>query len=524
MDTAIAVATTEDKLSALADLLERQGSCDAKTLDRARRVAVESGQRLDLVLIQLGLVTERGLADAYAALLGTRIAGPDRYPADERLLADRLTTRFLRGARAMPVALEHGLLVVAAADPLDPFTPAAIAAATGLAVLLEVAVPIEIEAAFDRLYRDDDADPAAAGGHEGDQPLEEDAERLKDLASEAPVIRLVNQIIARAVETQASDIHIEPFEDRLRVRYRYDGVLQEAESPAARLTPAITSRIKIMARLDIAERRLPQDGRIKLAVRGQEVDFRVSTIPSLWGETVVMRVLDRTAVAFDYARLGLPPEVIGQFSRRAGPAQWHRAGHRADRQRQDHHPVQRPAVAQFGQPQGGHGRGPDRVPVARHQPDPGQAADRPQLRDLAALDPAPGSGRHHGRRDPRPGDRADRRAGGADRASGVEHAAYQLGGRDHHPAARHGPGGLPSDRRAARRAGAAAGAQAVRRLPARGRRAAGDGAAVRTGPAHRGRGRSGCGIRSAARRAAIPAIAAVWPSPSSCTRRPRSSG
>jgi len=157
--------------------------------------------------------------------------------------------------------------------------------------------------------------PGAAGADEGGEPLEEDAERLKDLASEAPVIRLVNQIIARAVETQASDIHIEPFEDRLRVRYRYDGALVEADSPPGRLTPAITSRIKIMARLDIAERRLPQDGRLKLAVRGQEVDFRVSTIPSLWGETVVMRVLDRTAVAFDYAKLGLPPAVVAQLTK-----------------------------------------------------------------------------------------------------------------------------------------------------------------------------------------------------------------
>src|SRR6202007_1026654 len=103
------------------------------------------------------------------------------------------------------------------------------------------------------------------------EPLEEDAERLKDLASEAPVIRLVNQLIARAVETQASDIHIEPCEDRLRVRYRYDGVLHEAEGPPARRASAIISRIKIMSRLDIAERRLPQDGRIRLAVRGQDV-------------------------------------------------------------------------------------------------------------------------------------------------------------------------------------------------------------------------------------------------------------
>jgi general secretion pathway protein E len=116
------------------------------------------------------------------------------------------------------------------------------------------------------------------------------------------------------VETQASDIHIEPFEDQLRVRYRHDGMLQEAESPPSRLAAAITSRIKIMAKLDIAERRLPQDGRIKLAVRGQEVDFRVSTIPSLHGETVVLRILDRAAVVFDYARLGLSAPVIKRFS------------------------------------------------------------------------------------------------------------------------------------------------------------------------------------------------------------------
>jgi general secretion pathway protein E len=296
----------------LAQLLMQQGQCDIKTLDRARRVAADSGQRLDSVMIQLGLVGERGLAEAYAALLGTRVVTPDRYP-DEPLFPERLTTRFLRTVRALPIALTGEVLVVAATDPLDNFTSSAIAAATGKRVVLEVAVPIELEAAFERLYRDETAETETHGG-ESDAPLEEDAERLKDLASEAPVIRLVNQIIARAVETQASDIHIEPFEDRLRVRYRYDGVLQEADSPPSRLIAAITSRVKIMAKLDIAERRLPQDGRIKLAVRGQEVDFRVSTIPSLWGETVVMRVLDRTAVAFDYAKLGLPAPVIARLT------------------------------------------------------------------------------------------------------------------------------------------------------------------------------------------------------------------
>jgi general secretion pathway protein E len=299
----------EATVEALASLLVAREHCDPRTIERGRRVAAESGQRLDKVLIQLGLISERGLADAFAALLGLSIATPAQYPQDEPLFGQRLTARFLRNARALPIHFDDATLTVALADPLDRFIPAAIAAATGTEVALAVAVPIELDAALDRLY----PDPARAQAAEPEgaaDPNEDDAERLKDLASEAPIIRMVNAIIARAVETQASDIHIEPFEDRLRVRYRYDGVLHEADSPPVRLTAAITSRIKIMSRLDIAERRLPQDGRIKLAVRGQEVDFRVSTIPSLHGETVVLRVLDRSAVAFEYGKLGLPQPVI----------------------------------------------------------------------------------------------------------------------------------------------------------------------------------------------------------------------
>ncbi len=203
--------------------------------------------------------------------------------------------------------------MLAMADPLDVFTRNAVAAALGRPVAVAVAVPIELEAAFDRLYSEPgngaDGEAMLDAVVADDEPAEEDAERLKDLASEAPVIRLVNQMIARAVETHASDIHLEPFPDRLRVRYRYDGVLHELEPPPARLQAAIVSRIKIMARLDIAERRLPQDGRIKLTVRGHEIDFRVSTVPSLHGEKVVLRVLDRTAVEFDYEKLGLPPDI-----------------------------------------------------------------------------------------------------------------------------------------------------------------------------------------------------------------------
>jgi general secretion pathway protein E len=298
-----------DSADSLLRRLVEAGHCDARAVERARGMAAGTGRRTDAVLVQLGLVTERDLAGAFADLLGLALVLPSRYPA-EPVLPERLRARFLRNARALPLALNEDGISVALADPLDHFTPAAVAAATGLRVRAEVAVPVELEAALDRLYPEN---PAATDGTSDAGPLEEDAERLKDLASEAPVIRLVNGIIARAVETRASDIHIEPFEDRLRIRYRSDGVLLEAEPPPARLTPAIVSRIKIMARLDIAQRQIPQDGRIKMAVRGQEIDFRIATIPSLHGEAVVMRVLDRSAVALDYDALGLSSAVVVRF-------------------------------------------------------------------------------------------------------------------------------------------------------------------------------------------------------------------
>ena len=311
----VASPSAQDAAEALAKLgpaLIDSGAVDSRTLERARRVASETGGRLDRVLTQLGLISERGLAEALAQLVAAPIVRPADYP-DTALFVDRLKPKFLRKAHALPIVESEGRAVLAMADPLDVFTRNAVALALGRPVAVAVAVPIELEAAFDRLYSEpgDGADGEAMldAVVADDEPAEEDAERLKDLASEAPVIRLVNQMIARAVETHASDIHLEPFPDRLRVRYRYDGVLHELEPPPARLQAAIVSRIKIMARLDIAERRLPQDGRIKLTVRGHEIDFRVSTVPSLHGEKVVLRVLDRTAVEFDYEKLGLPPDI-----------------------------------------------------------------------------------------------------------------------------------------------------------------------------------------------------------------------
>jgi len=303
---------TADLVAKLGTSLVDGGAIDRRSLDRARRVATETGARLDQVLTQLGLVSDRRLAEVLAQLIAAPMVGAADYP-DAPLFLDRLKPKFLRRVRAMPIGASNDRATLAMADPLDIFTRNAVAAALGRPVAIAVAVPIELEAALERLYAE-----LAEGGDATEmldkmsadaEPAEEDAERLKDLASEAPVIRLVNQLIARAVETHASDVHLEPFPDRLRVRYRYDGVLHEVEPPPARLQAAVISRIKIMARLDIAERRLPQDGRIKLTVRGHEIDFRVSSVPSLHGEKVVLRILDRTAVEFDYAKLGLPNDI-----------------------------------------------------------------------------------------------------------------------------------------------------------------------------------------------------------------------
>ena len=204
------------------------------------------------------------------------------------ILEERVSARFLRESRALPVREDEAELVLAMVDPTDDYTINAFEMVTGRAVRPMVAIPTELDAAMERLYG---AGKSALGQIVGDVEtrvdelaFDADVQQLKDLASEAPVIRMVSLIITNALETRASDIHIEPFENRLIVRYRIDGVLHEVESPPRRLSAAVISRIKIMANLDIAERRLPQDGRIRLRVQGKEIDLRVSTVPTMHGE------------------------------------------------------------------------------------------------------------------------------------------------------------------------------------------------------------------------------------------------
>ena len=255
-----------------------------RTLERARRVAAETGGRLDRVLTQLGLISERGLAEALSLLVSAPLVAPGRLPRRSPVRRPAAAQIPAQGALVAD-RRERRAGGIGDGRPAERVHPQRGGDSAGRPVAVAVAVPIELEAAIDRLY----SEPVEEGDGEAllgevvadNEPAEEDAERLKDLASEAPVIRLVNQMIARAVETHASDVHLEPFPDRLRVRYRYDGVLHEVEPPPRAAQAAVISRVKIMARLDIAERRLPQDGRMKLTVRGHEIDFRVSTVPAL---------------------------------------------------------------------------------------------------------------------------------------------------------------------------------------------------------------------------------------------------
>ena len=198
------------------------------------------------------------------------------------------------------------------ADPLDFETLAAVHTFTGLHIEPVLAAEPEIIDAVDRYYGE-----SARGSQRSEEflgedgQMSEDLEHLRDMASEAPVIRLVNAMIAQAVEKRASDIHIEPFEKEFRIRYRIDGVLYNQEPPPHELKAAIISRIKLMAQLNIAERRLPQDGRIKIKTLGREVDLRVSTLPTLYGESVVMRLLDRSAGdLYDLRRLGFRRRML----------------------------------------------------------------------------------------------------------------------------------------------------------------------------------------------------------------------
>lgn len=300
----------------LGEILIECGKLDSAGLERALRLQqADEGERIGAILVKAGMVAERDMMDALSSQLGLPLVAAADYP-ELPVLEESVAVRFLKESKSLPVREDAEQLVLAMADPLDEYVINAFRMVTHRKIVARLAVPSELDAAFERLYGSGKSSMDQIVGEvetREEEGGDEDLQQLKDLASEAPIIRLVSLIISHALEARASDIHIEPFENRLIVRYRVDGVMHEVESPPRRFSAAVISRIKIMASLDIAERRLPQDGRIKLRIQGKEIDLRVSTVPTMHGESVVMRILDKSSTTLDFATLGFDPDVLKIF-------------------------------------------------------------------------------------------------------------------------------------------------------------------------------------------------------------------
>jgi len=295
----------------LGEILIERGKLEPDELERALELQRERGDKLGKIVVDMGLIAQRDVLAALSDQLGLPLVTVDNPPPSAPEI-DGLSHRFLRQCRAFPLELKDSTLTIAMADPLDFETVAAVRAFSGLDIQTVLAAEQDILDAIEKHYGETERQTLVGEGE--DEQATADLEHLRDMASEAPVIRLVNAMIADAVEKRASDIHIEPFEKEFRVRFRVDGVLFNQETPPRELKAAIISRLKLMAKLNIAERRLPQDGRIKLKILGREVDLRVSTLPTLYGESVVMRLLDRsTGDFYDLRRLGFDDRMLARM-------------------------------------------------------------------------------------------------------------------------------------------------------------------------------------------------------------------
>lgn len=291
---------------------DKLSSGELNKVERIKKTAIS--ENLPQLLVKLGLCSELDVADAFVESGGFEKIMADQYPL-EMQLPENISLRFLKQNHVIGIKNSDEAITVTMMDPEDQFVIDALRLATGKEIIPKVGLLSEIDAALEIQYGEgrsqmerivDNLQFEDTGG-------EEDLEHLKDLASEAPVIKMVNLIMQRAIEMRASDIHIEPFEQTLKVRLRIDGVLQDINAPPVKSTAAVISRIKIMAKLNIAERRLPQDGRIKVQMLGKELDLRVSTIPTMYGESVVIRLLDKESTVFDFESLGFSGRHSKQF-------------------------------------------------------------------------------------------------------------------------------------------------------------------------------------------------------------------
>ena len=441
----------------LGDLLVKEKVITPEQLAQATKVQKETNCRLGSALVKLGFLTDEDVTNFLSRQYGVPAINLSYFeidPAVVKLIPFETAKRY----QILPLSRVGASLTIAMVDPTNVFAMDDIKFMTGFNIEPVVASESSITEGIEKAYgtaKEEDLEQVMQSMTElGDADVElqteeqeMDLNELEKAADEAPIVKLVNLVLTDAVKRGASDIHMEPYEKEFRVRFRIDGILQSIMSPPLKLKDAITSRLKIMAKLDISEKRLPQDGRImlKMAVGGKkkQLDFRVSTLPTLVGRK------DRDAVArqgepaarHDQARLRAG--IAGQVRESDSEALRHGAGHRAHRVRQDQHAVFLDCAAEPARHQHHDRRRSGRVPVAGRQPGADEGADRPELRGRAARLPAAGSEHHPGRRDSRLRNRRNRHQGRPHRPPGAFHAAHQRRAGNHHPPDEHGHRAIP---------------------------------------------------------------------------------
>ncbi len=297
----------------IANQLVESSLISQQQLELALTEQTKSGGSLGYNLVKTGAISEKAFAEFLSQTYNAPAVDLDDLEADEHsieLIPPEVATKF----QVVPIKREGRILTVAMANPDNIFAIDDIKFITGLEVRPVVATETAIKRAIDRFYESADSLAEVMKDMQEDfeivEEMDDESGVAEAMSEDAPVVKLVNSLIADAVNKGASDIHVEPFEKKLRVRYRIDGVLHEMMSPPYKMKGAITSRLKIMAELDIAEKRVPQDGRIKIRIGPKKIDLRVSSLPTIFGEKIVMRILDKTNLQIDLTKLGFHPEAL----------------------------------------------------------------------------------------------------------------------------------------------------------------------------------------------------------------------
>ena len=309
------------KVNPVERILLRHKKISEKVLLEVKSSNLQSGSYMGKTLVDHGYIHTQTLLETLSAELRLPYFKKSQFPKSGLPVEGvSISEAFLREKIIFPLQLKDDALIVAVFDPFDLYTIEDLKVSLGKNIRVVLSSEQDILESIEAYYGEGGS--SAMDRMVGDindedlhglDNLDESTEHIRDMASEAPVIKLVNHVISEAIESRASDIHFEPFADELLLRYRIDGILHEFDPPPKRLSSAITTRIKIMAKMDISERRLPQDGRIKLKILGKDIDMRVSTLPTLHGESVVMRILDRGSLVLDLSQMGFPKQVHEQL-------------------------------------------------------------------------------------------------------------------------------------------------------------------------------------------------------------------